>query len=191
MVKISFYKGKLHRLSGLFFLRLICTDKANRFEEQINEKYRIVAFTSQQKSQYMTWYHEADSITQTQRNDHAKYFKRLFARNYILLWVWNFNNHGCVEIMQSCARPSTSADHEKCFKLLQQPPYQVRTKSRNWSKISCSVIQRILQNIIRVFPYMKSFVQRLKVLTKRKYWYYANRCLQNLESWSSVFHRML
>ena len=73
----------------------------------------FLAFSAQQKAKCVTWCHQTGSITQTQRNYRATYAESPTARNSILRWVQNFDEHGMVRNAESSGRPGASSNQEE------------------------------------------------------------------------------
>lgn len=75
----------------------------------------FLAFYSQQKTTFVTWYLKTTSITQTQRIIRWQYGGRPSVRNSIFTWAESFNLTERVEKSLAHSRSSTSRQVEQLF----------------------------------------------------------------------------
>lgn len=152
----------------------------------------LLAFSALQKAKCVTWYHQTGSITQTQRNYRTTYAESPPARNSILRWVQNFDEHGRVGNAEASGRPGASSNQEE-----RVSNYFVRYPSRSLRRaeqdlnIPRSSIHDILRNRLHMFPYKLQVVQQLEDRDYTARIEFAQWCLQNIQGDASFLNRVI
>lgn len=152
----------------------------------------FLAFSAQQKAKCITWYHQTGSITQTQRNYRTTYAESPPARNSILRWVQNFDEHGRVGNAEASGRPGTSSNQEeRVSKYFVRYPSRSLRRAEQDLNIPRSSIHDILRNRLHMFPYKLQVVQQLEDGDYTARIEFAQWCLQNIQGDSSFLNRVI
>ncbi len=122
----------------------------------------FLVYTAQQKAKCVIWYIQTQSITRVQRKFQTKSQTIPPVWNSTLSWVDNFNSDGKVQNTTRRGRsPVTEQTINRVSNYFRRHPRRFLRRAESDLSIPYSTFHKILERLIRMFPYKIAKVQHL------------------------------
>ena len=119
--------------------------------------------TLQEKAQCVSWFIEAKSDVQTQRNYRSKYGRDPPPRPLICLWHKKFMETGTVFDTRRSGRPRTSEENiERVRQAFQRSPMKSIHTAARQLELPRSTVHKVLHKNLRLYAYKVQILQALQ-----------------------------